>query len=70
MHGFLIFKISVFSDDKWQEFWRNAFHKSLSTQQMTVPDAFIVKSAPYLQANTLKETHIFGTLQVQVLKKV
>lgn len=60
VHGFLIFKISVLPDGKWE----NSFHKYLSTQPMTAPDGFIVKSAPYLQANTLKETYIFGTLHV------
>lgn len=60
VHGFLIFKISILPNEKWED----SFHKYLSTIQMTAPKGFIVKSAPYLQANTLKETHTSGTLQI------
>jgi len=60
VHGFLIFKISVLPEGKWE----NSFYKYLSTQPMTAPNGFIVKSAPYLQANILKETHKSGTLQI------
>jgi len=35
--------------------WRNAFYKYSSTQKVTAPNGFVVKSEPRLQAKTLKD---------------
>ncbi|RKZ36374.1 MAG: hypothetical protein DRQ49_10165 [Gammaproteobacteria bacterium] len=54
---------AALAEKGWSE-WRDSFYKYSSTQKMTAPDGFVVKSAPYLQAKTLKEINTFTVIDV------
>jgi hypothetical protein len=64
MHGFLIFKITALSGNSWKKLWGDSFLKYSHPKKLTAREGFIVKSAPYEHANTLKETFTHGTLKV------
>jgi hypothetical protein len=64
MHGFLIFKITALAGNSWKKLWGDSFLKYSHPKKLTAREGFIVKSAPYEHANTLKETSTLGTLKV------